>query len=382
MCDNHGAALFCSPQEGSQLQTGESVEITWDPSFFDTTPFQVLIQADFFDGSSSTTTGEKTGFTSAPLNTNTGRFTWSILESYLPPGTNATSAALSIAEPIMIIPASNRTTNSHAAPTPLAGRMRYPGPTVSILRASTGTDIDTNTTTFTATSNNTSSAPNQQTQTQQPQSSTSQSPTRQQQQQPGTANTLAIALPVAFGLLTLLLMAGYVLLKRHNPGFSARTFFSGAAATLQRWWVGTVVAGVKGGGGGYGERQSRGQRVGTGQGKSLRKKMTGNGNGNRNGVTGGLRGKEIRVVTTDLDGLRMNAVRMGMAEGSNWGRGYGPGPGNAGVDARGAGWPGMMGVGLGSGTISSRAEGSYGDRERAPGNVFRDELWRQERERV
>jgi hypothetical protein len=191
-------------------------------------------------------------------------------------------------------------------------------------------------------------------------------------------------------------MAGYVLLKRHNPAFSARTFFSGAAATLQRWWVGNVVAGVKGGGGGYGERQSRGQRVGTG--KSLRKKMAGNGNGNGdgngNGVTGGLRGKEIRVVTTDLDGLRMNAVRMGMAEGSNWGRGYGPGPGNAGVGAGGAGWPGngsnagasagpgMMGVGLGSGTISSRAEGPYGDRGRAPGNVFRDELWRQERERV
>ena len=67
-------------------------------------------------------------------------------------------------------------------------------------------------------------------------------------------------------------------------------------------------------------------------------------------MAGGVRlqGKEIKVVTTDLDGLRMNAVRMAEAE-----RGWGGGGGG-------------MGLGLGLGP---------------DGNVFREEVRRQERMR-
>lgn len=186
----------------------------------------------------------------------------------------------------------------------------------------------------------------------------------------GGPNTLAIALPIAFGMLTLLLMAGYVFVRRGRPGFTARgwladTVFArsstrgappSATSTpgrrqrwLSRWWWWWQ------GSGGYGERQSRGQRI------------------KKGGGGGGVRGREIKVVTTDLDGLRMNAVRMAGAFGVREAGAAGRGWADAGGSMNGGG------LGPGMGTISSQIRGEANGRG---GNVFREEVWRQERERV
>lgn len=52
---------------------------------------------------------------------------------------------------------------------------------------------------------------------------------------------------------------------------------------------------------------------GYGQGRSQRQRMGGGGGG-------GLRGKDIKVVTTDIQGLRMNAVNMMAGQNQQQGR--------------------------------------------------------------
>ncbi|KXX75858.1 hypothetical protein MMYC01_207344 [Madurella mycetomatis] len=357
MCDNRADTPFCSPPEGAQFQTGDTVEITWNPSFFNNTPLQILIQADFSNSQedAARSGGGATGFTSDPVDTQDGNFTWSILDSYVPQNVNSTSAVLFISEPILAALNPPILANPSAAPNRNinnnnnndngedndqsrtgTGRIRHAGPRLALLRRGSFSSADLN-----------ASTPLLNNQPQSPDGNNNNNSA-----QP-SLNTLAIILPVVFGLLTLVLMAGYVFLRRRNPGFTVRGWLSGAFGPARGdggWWRGLGWKER-----GYGERQSKGQRLG----KKTNKLQ---------GV--GLRGKEIKVVTTDLQGLRMNAVRMAGAfsggGGSEAGRGWGGDVGN-----------GSGGLGLGMGTISSqpRAEGGGG-------NVFREEVWRQERERV
>ena len=317
MCDNVETPI-CSPPDGAQFQIGDTIDskhptpvyqlrrltqlnpVTWNPSFFNTTtastPLQILIQADFLSPSNNDITNGEAGITISSLDAAASQFTWSVLASYLPPNTNSTSAILFLAEPLTTpraIPTTNGTRFS-------SGTTRFPGPQIHIFR----TLSTTTTATTTINTTNSSSSSSQQ-----------QQPTEPQTQ----LNPLAIALPIAFGALTLLLMAAYILLKRRRPDILERMLPSKLSRPT---WLKRN---------GYGERQSQGQRTG-------------------GTVAGGVRlqGKEIKVVTTDLDGLRMNAVRMAEAE-----RGWGGGGGG-------------MGLGLGLGP---------------DGNVFREEVRRQERMR-
>ncbi|KAK4032204.1 hypothetical protein C8A01DRAFT_50957 [Parachaetomium inaequale] len=272
MCDNDPDIPFCSPQNGSQLQVGETVEITWNPLFFTTsTPQpspQIFIQADF----SITDNGppETAGFTSAPLDPNTGVFPWPVLDTYLPRNSNYTTATLSIAAPL-----SHTSTNGTFVRIG-AGTIRFPGPQVHILRAP-ATNLNTSLS---------NTAPQDNTQPQQEQD---------QQQQQQQTNPLAIALPITFGLLTALAMVIYALLKRHRPGLLARVnpfhHRRGGSSSNNTIWPG-----------GDGERHSRGRRV----------RLKG-------------RDVEIRVVKTDLEGLRANAARMVAVGGGVGGAGRGEG---------------------------------------------------------
>ncbi|GAB1319277.1 hypothetical protein MFIFM68171_09487 [Madurella fahalii] len=379
MCDNRGDTPFCSPSEGAQFQTGDTVEIIWDPSFFINAPLQILIQADFsnLQDDAANGGGGAAGFTSDPVETQSGNFTWSILDSYLPRNANSTSAILFISEPII------RPLNPPILPNPSSspnhndnrsgnnnndndndnnnqdrtgtGRIRHAGPRLSLIRRGSSSSSSSG--------NLNASTPLLNNQPQSPDNSNggpAQTP---------SLNTLAIILPVVFGVLTLVLMVGYVFLRRRYPGFTLRGWLSdrggfgsakgaGAGAGAGGWWRGLGRSGR-----GYGERQSRGQRLG--------KKMT----RLPRGAGVGLRGREIKVVTTDLQGLRMNAVRMAGAfagaGGNEVGRGWGGGVG-AGGDGAGR----NAGLGLGMGTISSQTQAE------GRGNVFREEVWRQERERV
>ncbi|KAK3353318.1 hypothetical protein B0T25DRAFT_607531 [Lasiosphaeria hispida] len=84
------------------------------------------------------------------------------------------------------------------------------------------------------------------------------------------ANPIAIVLPVVFGVLTLLLLGGCVWFRRKHPDFG-------------RGWFTFRRGGRWRGGGGYGVGRSKGQR---------------------------LRGQDIKVINTDMNGLRMNAMAM------------------------------------------------------------------------
>ncbi len=99
----------------------------------------------------------------------------------------------------------------------------------------------------------------------------------------GGINPVAVALPIVFGVLALCFMGFCVWFKRKHPDFG-RGFFT--FRRRQRW-----AGGGDGGGRGYGIGRSKSQR---------------------------LRGQDIKVVTTDINGLRMNAMAMnGDRGGSN-----------------------------------------------------------------
>ncbi|KAL2142964.1 hypothetical protein VTI28DRAFT_486 [Corynascus sepedonium] len=193
MCDKDpDTSPFCSPRSGAQLQTGETVAITWNPDFFISElppPPHIFIQAEFAvadDGPAATA-----GFISSPIDPDTGSFRWAVLDGYLPANSSSTSATLSIAVPLPRI-AINGTFFRIGT-----GTMRYPGPQVDILRSSTSSSSssDTNVVNPAATAATTPSA-------------TASNPGQ---------NVLAIALPVALGVLTAIVMAVYAVLKRRRP---------------------------------------------------------------------------------------------------------------------------------------------------------------------
>ncbi|KAK3988498.1 hypothetical protein QBC44DRAFT_292737 [Cladorrhinum sp. PSN332] len=255
MCDlpPENPTPFCGPAEGTQVRTGDTIDIIWSPRFFATSPTslprQIRIQADYFFPNNNTRTGN--GFTSLVMSPSSGRFTWRPLERELPTGINSLTAAIFIAEPF---------TDSDGNGTTVEGNDRFPGPRVQLTRGArrnnaAGTGTATGGTIANSTPVNNMGAIGS-----------------------GGPNPLAIALPVVFGVMTLLIMAGFVMWKRRHPGWSLKE---------------AVVKGVPG---------------------LLKRKIRPKG-----GVISPaaatyagprIRGQDIKVVTTDIDGLRMNAMRL------------------------------------------------------------------------
>ncbi|KAK1752235.1 hypothetical protein QBC47DRAFT_405439 [Echria macrotheca] len=225
-------APFCSPTEGQSITVGRTFEVSWDPTWFNSseTPM-VFVQADF--GVPDTTNpadGGQDGFTSDLIPTNVGRFTWNVLPEYLAPGFAAVPAALFLAEPSL----TNITTRGN----------RIPGPRVELV-SGTGQPLTD--------APNSDSANNVST----------------------GANPVAIILPVVFGVLTLCSLGLFVWVKRRYPDFWTNLM----SFRFRRWPAG------RGGGGGRGGM--------FGRSKSQK-----------------LRGQDIKVINTDMNGLRMNAMAM------------------------------------------------------------------------
>lgn len=326
MCDlpPENPTPFCGPAQGTQFRTGDRVDskfslispffihtaplslftklkkkkVIWSPRFFRTSPTsiprQIRIQADYFFPNNNTRTGN--GFTSLVISPASGRFVWQVTDRDLPAGVNALTAAIFIAEPF---------TDSDGNGTTLEGNDRFTGPRVGIIRGSRRNDGTgaVNTTGGAIVNDNNNPASNM------------------GAIGSGGPNAVAIALPVVFGALTLMVMIGLVLFKRRNPGWSLReAIVKGVPGMLRRKMRPARQAGIGGG-------------VATHAGKRIR-------------------GEDIRVVTTDINGLRMNAMRM-------------------------------AGGGVGGGMMGG---GGYGEgafiRGQGGGNVFREELRRQERSMV
>ncbi|KAK4225376.1 hypothetical protein QBC38DRAFT_368820 [Podospora fimiseda] len=267
MCDlsPESPTPFCGPAEGTQVRTGETIDVTWSSRFFATSPTslprRIRIQADYFFPNNNTRTGN--GFTSLVMSPSSGRFTWRPLERDLPTGINTLTAAIFIAEPF---------TDSDGNGTTLEGNDRFAGPRVRLIRGSrrnngqggpgsgTGGAIVNNNN-----PNNNMGAIGA-----------------------GGPNPLAIVLPVVFGVVTLVIMAGFMMWKKRNPGWSMKeAVIKGVPALLRRRIrpKGALIAPAPTGTSYTGPR---------------------------------IRGQDIKVVTTDINGLRMNAMRLaggGVGEG-------------------------------------------------------------------
>ncbi|KAM7202009.1 Protein of unknown function (DUF4448) domain containing protein [Rhypophila sp. PSN 637] len=102
MCDNLNGrnglnAPFCSPSTNTAVQVGRTLEITWDPRFFNRSSSRanvnvVFIQADLGSTASDSSFGGLDGFTSPPLDPLSGQFTWTILNAFLTSGGRETSS--------------------------------------------------------------------------------------------------------------------------------------------------------------------------------------------------------------------------------------------------------------------------------------------------
>jgi len=244
-CSNFDGFLapFCAPAPNTQLAVGRTIEVTWDPTFFNSTETpMVLVQADFSLPANSGQTLGIDGFTSELIPTSTGRFSWVILPSYLHSSTLATTARIFLAEPSE----TNVTTRGN----------RIPGPRVEIVSTTANNNINGN----------------------------NRGANQQQNAASTGSNPIAIALPIVFGVLTLCFLGFCVWLKRRHPDFFRRIFTFGRGRI-----------GWRGGNSG----KSRG-RFGLGRSKSSR-----------------IRGDDIKVVTTDMNGLRMNAMAMNGGQGRN-----------------------------------------------------------------
>ncbi|KAK4169658.1 hypothetical protein QBC43DRAFT_351735, partial [Cladorrhinum sp. PSN259] len=290
MCDlsPESPTPFCGPAEGTRVRTGDTVDIIWSARFFATSPTslprRIRIQADYFFANNNTRTGN--GFTSLVISPASGRFTWRPLERDLPTGINTITAAIFIAEPF---------TDSDGNGTTLEGNDRFPGPRLSITRGARRNEGPSAGPAGTGTGGTIANS----------------NPNRGNNMGAigsGGPNPLAIALPIIFGVVTLVIMVGFVMWRKRHPGWSLRE---------------TVVKGVPG---------------------LLRRRMGPRAGGRIAPSTAGqpkIRGQDIKVVTTDIDQLRMNAMYL---------------------------------VGSGGGGGGGRSEGER--------NVFREEMMRQERSMV
>ncbi|KAL2267150.1 hypothetical protein VTJ83DRAFT_4427 [Remersonia thermophila] len=296
MCDNGPGTPFCSPLSGTVVRTGETLEngkltfckVTWNPLFFSPTSDQpadkIFIQADFLpNGNDNNSPPQHSGITSAALDPSLGIFSWPILDTLLPGNSTSATAVLSIAAPLPTVSRNGSFVRIGA------GTDRFPGPSVRLLRAEPRPDAANDLA---------------------PSSPPSPEPLSQLGPPPGPS-PLAIALPVALGLLAGMLMITYIALRSRRPDLLAR-----------------ICPGRRNKGGrplmvqqkGYGERQSWAQRTRRVAGREV----------------------EIKVMTTDLEGARSNAARMvgqpGFAD-----VGTVPGAGTATLRFAGnAAWPGRM----------------------------------------
>jgi len=252
-CSNFDGPLapFCRPTQGQQVQVGQTVEVTWDPTWFNSTETpMVLVQADFSLPANAGQTSGIDGFTSELIPTSTGRFAWSVLPSYLHSAAFSTQARFFLAEPSEI----NITTRGN----------RIVGPRVEIISTTAGNNNNNNN----ANGNNRNG-----------------NPAGQSNVATGS-NPVAIALPIVFGVLTLLFLGFCVWFKRRHPDFF-RGFMSRFRRRLPaRRVVAPPLGGNVGGAGRFGL---------PGRSKSKISR---------------LRGEDIKVVTTDMNGLRMNAMAM------------------------------------------------------------------------
>ncbi|KAK5658366.1 hypothetical protein OQA88_2342 [Cercophora sp. LCS_1] len=246
LCSNFNGpnAPFCSPTQNQQIPVGRPFEVTWDPTFFNSTevPF-VRVQADFsISASDGVAQGGQDGFTSELIPTSIGRFTWNVLPDYLAQGFISAPARMFLAEPSEI----NITTRGG----------RNPGPFIQIV----------------ASNNNNAQPPAQGGN----RGGNINNGNNNNNNNAATgANPVAIALPIVFGILTLCSLGFCVWFKRRNPDFLRNMF----AFRRRR----------------YNPRTERsGGRFGLGLGRSRSQ----------------IRGQDIKVVTTDMNGLRMNAMAM------------------------------------------------------------------------
>ena len=187
------------------------------------------------------------GFTSdAPVPVSAGRFVWNVLAEYLADNATATPARIFLAEPSE----TNITTRGN----------RIAGPAFEIIRADANDNNNVNNNNMTSSAIGNSDA---------------------------GANPIAIALPVTLGVLMLCFLGFCVWFKRRQPDFGRGLFalFDRCGARRER-------------GGGMGMAENgvgavEGKGYGVGRGRSQR-----------------LRGQDIKVINTDLQGLRMNAMAM------------------------------------------------------------------------
>ncbi|KAK3940286.1 hypothetical protein QBC46DRAFT_261239 [Diplogelasinospora grovesii] len=183
MCDNKSGANapFCSPASGERVAVGQVINVTWDPTYFNssttTTTTQIQIQADFkfapADINNTAIKGGLDGFTSDPIDLSTGSYSWMISNEYLPAKVRSMQATLFLAQP----------SNNNDG----AGE-RVTGPEVQIVAGSGGSNVNND-------KNSLGSGG-------------------------GRPNPIAIALPVVFGFLALVGIGGYLWYynKRKNGG--------------------------------------------------------------------------------------------------------------------------------------------------------------------
>ncbi|KAK4146009.1 uncharacterized protein C8A04DRAFT_26169 [Dichotomopilus funicola] len=315
MCDQDPSTPFCTPQDGASFQIGTAIQVTWSPDFFTLSnppgpaPPQIFLQVDF----PLTTPGAPStiGFTSPALDLTAGSFTWPILDTYLPiPSSTATTnttttitATLSLAVPLSQNPANGTFVRIGS------GTMRFPGPSVILFREGESPPSgESSSMAGDMAGNMDGTNP----------FATPQRPQQQMNTAPGMVNPLAVALPTTLAVLTAIgMVVYYIVVRRRRQGYGVRLWPFGAKnktnnARGQTGEVGTFGIGNMGNNGKLG-KGSAGVRLG---GKRV----------------------EIRVVQTDVEGLRGNAER----------------------------W---------------FAGGGVGEEGGGEGNVFREEVRRQERER-
>ncbi|KAI0128354.1 hypothetical protein BJ170DRAFT_324569 [Xylariales sp. AK1849] len=200
-CSNIDGAFapFCAPANATQLTPGQTVIVSWDTSYFGDASALIQIQADFSSSSGDVDQGDA-GFTSNSLRAGTGTYGWDVSSSILNNSTKAVDAQLYI-----VMTASDGTSEN-----------RTKGPLVQVVP--TGLSDD----------------------------GSSDSP-----------NLVAIIVPTVLGVLVLMAIGFYLVMKRRNPGWKLRQMVGMGKSD------------------GYGSRKSRAERsagtmgAGTGTGVQM-----------------------------------------------------------------------------------------------------------------
>ncbi|KAK3378943.1 hypothetical protein B0T24DRAFT_589550 [Lasiosphaeria ovina] len=216
MCENAdaGNGPFCSPKDGAQIQVGKTIDVIWNPAFFNSSfnnVAMIQVQADFLTRPDDGNKGGADGFTSRMLDASSGRFAWTVLAEYL--GSTRAGAArpaqLFISQPAINVANTGGDGDGNddsgrngdgGMPMDGSSQTRIPGPRVQLIGPSSGGGGS-------------------------------------------MLNPLIIALPIALGVLALGLLVAFLVFRRRNPGRMGQLFSCGRKRD------------------GYGERKSRTQRL-------------------------------------------------------------------------------------------------------------------------